>query len=104
MDFFRIGIETIETTVGGDRFGAYGAYTGRYERYMKRDLNFSFLYQKSKVALTSRNMYCTVHKDKGALAQSVPVGTDQQLLVWRGRENHQKSSVWFLGTHCLPSA
>jgi hypothetical protein len=33
--------------VGGDRFEAYGAYTGRYERYMKRDLNFSLLYQKS---------------------------------------------------------
>jgi len=25
LGFYRIGIETIDTTVGGDRFGAFGA-------------------------------------------------------------------------------
>lgn len=27
LGFYKIGIETIDTSVGGDRFGAFGAYT-----------------------------------------------------------------------------
>jgi hypothetical protein len=60
-DFYRIGVETIDTTVGGDRYGGCGAYTAMRALHEARFEKIPPIYQRRKVGLTSRRMYCTVY-------------------------------------------